>query len=142
MHLPLQAICTEAGLMALRERRMRVNGDDFRKSKENVLYRKNEGTPQGKFKCKERTGGWGLYFPFPSSLSYIYIYVHLASLSLSFTRFLSLIHPHTQSFSPNDHPYYFSRSILVRQRRQHTILYLLIFSTVLLLPRPSYCRLN
>ena len=33
--------------MALRERRMRVNGDDFRKSKENVLYRKSEGTPQG-----------------------------------------------------------------------------------------------
>jgi 26S proteasome regulatory subunit T2 len=33
--------------MALRERRMRVTGDDFRKSKENVLYRKSEGTPQG-----------------------------------------------------------------------------------------------
>ncbi len=42
-----QAICTEAGLMALRERRMCVNGEDFRKSKENVLYRKSEGTPQG-----------------------------------------------------------------------------------------------
>jgi len=43
----IKAICTEAGLMALRERRMRVTGDDFRKSKENVLYRKSEGTPQG-----------------------------------------------------------------------------------------------
>ena len=44
---PSQAICTEAGLMALRERRMRVTNDDFRKSKENVLYRKKEGTPEG-----------------------------------------------------------------------------------------------
>ena len=42
-----QAICTEAGLMALRERRMKVTNEDFRKSKENVLYRKNEGTPEG-----------------------------------------------------------------------------------------------
>ncbi|XP_033104756.1 26S proteasome regulatory subunit 4 [Anneissia japonica] len=43
----IKAICTEAGLMALRERRMRVNNEDFRKSKENVLYRKTEGTPEG-----------------------------------------------------------------------------------------------
>ena len=45
-HTP-QAICTEAGLMALRERRMKVTDDDFKKSKENVLYRKTEGTPEG-----------------------------------------------------------------------------------------------
>ena len=43
----LQAICTEAGLMALRERRMKVTYDDFKKSKENVLYRKKEGMPEG-----------------------------------------------------------------------------------------------
>merc|ERR1712241_182228 len=43
----IKAICTEAGLMALRERRMRVTDEDFKKSKENVLYRKNEGTPDG-----------------------------------------------------------------------------------------------
>ncbi|KAJ7356073.1 26S proteasome regulatory subunit 4 [Desmophyllum pertusum] len=43
----IKAICTEAGLMALRERRMKVTNEDFRKSKENVLYRKNEGTPEG-----------------------------------------------------------------------------------------------
>merc|ERR1712241_1499823 len=43
----IKAICTEAGLMALRERRMRVIDEDFKKSKENVLYRKNEGTPEG-----------------------------------------------------------------------------------------------
>lgn len=41
----IKAICTEAGLMALRERRMKVTFDDFSKSKENVLYRKKEGTP-------------------------------------------------------------------------------------------------
>merc|ERR1712122_237606 len=43
----IKAICTEAGLMALRERRMKVTDEDFRKSKENVLYRKQEGTPEG-----------------------------------------------------------------------------------------------
>lgn len=43
----VKAICTEAGLMALRERRMKVTNEDFKKSKENVLYRKNEGTPEG-----------------------------------------------------------------------------------------------
>lgn len=44
-----QAVCTEAGLLALRERRMKVTQDDFRKSKENVLYRKQEGTPEGMY---------------------------------------------------------------------------------------------
>lgn len=43
----LKAICTEAGLMALRERRMKVMNEDFKKSKESVLYRKKEGTPEG-----------------------------------------------------------------------------------------------
>jgi len=43
----IKAICTEAGLLALRERRMKVTDEDFKKSKENVLYRKNEGTPDG-----------------------------------------------------------------------------------------------
>lgn len=43
----IKAICTEAGLFALRERRMRVTIEDFRKAKEKVLYRKNEGTPEG-----------------------------------------------------------------------------------------------
>lgn len=43
----IKAICSEAGLLALRERRMKVNNEDFRKSKENVLYRKQENTPEG-----------------------------------------------------------------------------------------------
>jgi len=43
----IKAICTEAGLMALRERRMKVTQDDFRKARENVLYKKNEGVPEG-----------------------------------------------------------------------------------------------
>jgi len=43
----VKAICTEAGLMALRERRMRVTQDDFDKAKEKVLYRKQEGVPEG-----------------------------------------------------------------------------------------------
>ncbi|KAG1179602.1 hypothetical protein G6F70_001826 [Rhizopus microsporus] len=43
----IKAICTEAGLMALRERRMKVVAEDFRKAREKVLYRKSEGTPEG-----------------------------------------------------------------------------------------------
>lgn len=43
----IKAICTEAGLLALRERRMKVTNVDFKKAKENVLYRKKEGTPEG-----------------------------------------------------------------------------------------------
>uniref|UniRef100_A0A0K0DBN1 AAA domain-containing protein n=1 Tax=Angiostrongylus cantonensis TaxID=6313 RepID=A0A0K0DBN1_ANGCA len=42
----IKAMCTEAGLLALRERRMRVTMEDFRKAKENVLYRKKEGAPE------------------------------------------------------------------------------------------------
>jgi len=43
----IKAICTEAGLLALRERRMKVTQEDFKKAKEKVLYRKNEGAPEG-----------------------------------------------------------------------------------------------
>lgn len=43
----IKAICTEAGLLALRERRMKVIAEDFRKGKEKVLYQKTEGTPEG-----------------------------------------------------------------------------------------------
>jgi len=43
----IKAICSEAGLLALRERRMKVCNEDFKKAKENVLYRKKEGTPEG-----------------------------------------------------------------------------------------------
>lgn len=43
----IKAICTEAGLLALRERRMKVTHVDFNSAKENVLYRKQEGTPEG-----------------------------------------------------------------------------------------------
>jgi len=39
----IKAICTEAGLLALRDRRMKVCHDDFLKAKENVQYRKDKG---------------------------------------------------------------------------------------------------
>eukprot|EP00050_Salpingoeca_kvevrii_P006170 m.287809 g.287809 ORF g.287809 m.287809 type:complete len:377 (+) comp11850_c0_seq1:243-1373(+) len=45
----IKAICSEAGLLALRERRMHVINDDFVKAKENVLYRKIENVPQGMY---------------------------------------------------------------------------------------------
>ena len=43
----IKAMCTEAGLIALRERRMRVSMPDFRKSKDKVLYRKKGNIPEG-----------------------------------------------------------------------------------------------
>ena len=43
----VKAVCTEAGLLALRERRMRVTHADFKKAKEKVLYRKSAGVPEG-----------------------------------------------------------------------------------------------
>jgi len=42
----IKAICTEAGLLALRERRMRVTNEDFKHSKDNVLYRKKDAVPE------------------------------------------------------------------------------------------------
>lgn len=43
----IRAICSESGLMALRERRMRVNMADFRAARESVLKTKQEGEPEG-----------------------------------------------------------------------------------------------
>jgi len=43
----IKAVCSEAGLLALRERRMKVTHTDFKKAKEKVLYRKGEGIPEG-----------------------------------------------------------------------------------------------
>jgi len=42
----IKAICTEAGLLALRERRMKVTQKDFEKAKETALYKKKGNVPQ------------------------------------------------------------------------------------------------
>uniref|UniRef100_A0A8C7AXN6 ATPase AAA-type core domain-containing protein n=1 Tax=Neovison vison TaxID=452646 RepID=A0A8C7AXN6_NEOVI len=43
----IKAICAETGVMAFRECRMKVTNEDFKKSKENALYKKQEGIPEG-----------------------------------------------------------------------------------------------
>ena len=43
----IKAICTEAGMLALRERRMKVTQEDFRKAKEKALYKKKGNIPEG-----------------------------------------------------------------------------------------------
>lgn len=43
----IKAMCSESGLIALRERRMKVCMDDFRKSKDKCLYRKKGNIPDG-----------------------------------------------------------------------------------------------
>jgi 26S proteasome regulatory subunit T2 len=43
----IKAICTEAGMLALRERRMKVVQEDFEKAKEKALYRKKGNIPEG-----------------------------------------------------------------------------------------------
>ena len=45
----IKAVCTEAGLLALRERRMKVTQDDFVKAKEKALYRKKTNLPEGMY---------------------------------------------------------------------------------------------
>jgi len=45
----IKAMCTEAGLLALRERRMKISMEDFRKSKEKALYRKKGTEPTGMY---------------------------------------------------------------------------------------------
>ena len=40
-------MCTEAGLIALRERRMKVTKEDLDKVKEKVLYLKKGDVPEG-----------------------------------------------------------------------------------------------
>mmetsp|Transcript_25251 Transcript_25251/g.79225 ORF Transcript_25251/g.79225 Transcript_25251/m.79225 type:complete len:444 (-) Transcript_25251:795-2126(-) len=45
----IKAICTEAGLLALRERRMKVTQVDFEKAKERALYKKKGDTPEGMY---------------------------------------------------------------------------------------------
>jgi len=45
----IKAVCTEAGLLALRERRMRVTMEDFIKAKEKALYKKKGNIPDGMY---------------------------------------------------------------------------------------------
>jgi 26S proteasome regulatory subunit T2 len=43
----IKAVCTEAGLLALRERRMKVTQKDFTEAKETALYKKKNNVPDG-----------------------------------------------------------------------------------------------
>merc|ERR1740133_191646 len=43
----IKAVCTEAGMLALRERRMKVTQEDFTKAKDKALYRKKGNVPEG-----------------------------------------------------------------------------------------------
>lgn len=43
----IKAMCTEAGLLALRERRMKVSQAEFKKARDYVMYKKHTGAPEG-----------------------------------------------------------------------------------------------
>merc|ERR1712093_251173 len=45
----IKAICSEAGMLALRERRMKVTQADMRKAKEKALYKKKGNIPDGMY---------------------------------------------------------------------------------------------
>merc|ERR1719491_416777 len=45
----IKAVCTEAGMLALRERRMKVTQADMRKAKEKALYKKKGNIPHGMY---------------------------------------------------------------------------------------------
>jgi 26S proteasome regulatory subunit T2 len=43
----IKAVCTEAGLLALRERRMRVTMADLRSAREKTMFAKKDNGPEG-----------------------------------------------------------------------------------------------
>jgi 26S proteasome regulatory subunit T2 len=43
----IKAICSEAGMLAISERRMRVTRADFQRGREKVMYKKKENIPEG-----------------------------------------------------------------------------------------------
>jgi 26S proteasome regulatory subunit T2 len=43
----IKAVCTEAGLLALRERRMRVTMADLRAAREKTMFAKKDNGPEG-----------------------------------------------------------------------------------------------
>lgn len=43
----IKAMCSEAGLLALRERRMQVTQEDLVQAKEKTLYKKKGNIPEG-----------------------------------------------------------------------------------------------
>lgn len=45
----IKAVCTEAGMLALRERRMKITQNDLRKAKEKALYKKKGNVPEGMY---------------------------------------------------------------------------------------------
>eukprot|EP00392_Amoebophrya_sp_AT5.2_P011393 g11470.t1 len=45
----IKAICMEAGMLALRERRMKITQGDLRKAKEKALYKKKGNVPDGMY---------------------------------------------------------------------------------------------
>jgi len=45
----IKAMCTEAGMIALRERRLKVTHEDFRKAKQVIMHLKKETTPEGMY---------------------------------------------------------------------------------------------
>uniref|UniRef100_A0A2N9H6E7 AAA ATPase AAA+ lid domain-containing protein n=1 Tax=Fagus sylvatica TaxID=28930 RepID=A0A2N9H6E7_FAGSY len=57
----IKAICTEAGLLALRERRMKVTHADFKKAKEKVMFKKKEGLLGGDFFMRWCGWLWGIW---------------------------------------------------------------------------------
>lgn len=42
----IKALCTEAGLLALRERRMQVSQSDFKSARDKIMHKKREGVPE------------------------------------------------------------------------------------------------
>ncbi|MEN2495472.1 MAG: 26S proteasome regulatory subunit 4 [Marteilia pararefringens] len=45
----IKAMCTEAGMIALRERRLKVTHSDFKKAKQVILHLKKDNTPEGMY---------------------------------------------------------------------------------------------
>lgn len=72
----IKAVCTEAGLLALRERRMRVTKEDFTSAREKVLYRKDENTVSLNIKYQLTVACWIVSMIRETALEHACIDVH------------------------------------------------------------------
>lgn len=64
----IKAVCTEAGLLALRERRMRVTMADLRQAREKTMFAKKDNGPEGLCASDSLACGTSILANAPSSI--------------------------------------------------------------------------
>ncbi|XP_071687834.1 26S proteasome regulatory subunit 4 homolog [Rutidosis leptorrhynchoides] len=88
-----KAICTEAGLLALRERLMKMTHADIKKAKDKVMFKKKEGVPGLYMRKRKRPLPTSIVLDLPSgSPSRASFAIFCLSLALEFQKLLRVVH--------------------------------------------------